>query len=156
MPPDSRILAQTTLRGIPLEEPLFVIRSRAGQRSAAILGSGTWRWLNLAESPTEIPHIWPEIVDNLIEWLTTPEDDRSVRVEPVHSAFDGSEPIDFSGQIYDESLNPITDAVVTLEIRAPDDSIYPYTMTNSGSDDLPNGSMRYQREPILIRYGQLE
>ena len=147
---DSRILGQVNLRGITLEEPLLVIRSRAGHRTAAILGAGTWRWLNLAGDPADMPRIWPQVVENLMQWLTTPEDDRTVRVEPVLTAFDGSEPIDFSGQVYDESLNPVSDVVVTVELTAPDGAQYPYTMTNVESgrftlriDALPEGTYAY-------------
>ncbi len=151
--PDSRILGQPNLRGFLLEEPLFVLRSRAGHRTAAILGSGTWRWLNLGGNPEDMPRFWPQVVENLMQWLTTPEDHRTVRVEPVQTAYDGSEPIRFRGQVYDESLNPITDAVVTIELVAPDDTIYPYTMTNAGSgrftlqiNALPEGTYSYRAE----------
>ena len=147
---DSRILGQVNLRGITLDEPLLVVRSRAGHRTAVILGAGTWRWLNLAGDPVDMPRIWPQVVENLMQWLTTPEDDRTVRVEPVLTAFDGSEPIDFSGQVYDESLNPVSEAVVTIELTAPDGTQYPYTMTNAGSgrftlriDALPEGTYAY-------------
>ena len=147
---DSRVLGQANLRGIPLESPLFLIRGRAGYRTAAILGSGTWRWLNLAHSPVSTPPIWPQLLENLMQWLTTPEDDRTVRVEPVQTAFDGSESIDFSGQVYDESLNPVPEAAVTLELTAPDGATYPYTMENAGSgrfslriDALPEGTYSY-------------
>ena len=147
---DSRILGQANLRGIPMEEPLLVIRNRAGHRTAAILGSGTWRWSNLADDPADTPPLWPQLLENLMQWLTTPEDNRTVRAEPVQTAFDGSEPVDFTGQVYDESLNPVTDAVVTLELSAPDGATYPYTMTNLGSgrfslriDALPEGAYSY-------------
>ena len=99
MSSDSRILGQVNLRGITLEEPLLVVRNRAGHRTAAILGAGTWRWLNLAGAAVDMPHIWPQVVENLMQWLTTPEDDRTVRVEPVLTAFDGSEPIDFPASV---------------------------------------------------------
>ncbi len=150
---DSRILGQINLRGITLEEPLLMVRSRAGHRTAAILGSGTWRWLNLADDPADMPRVWPQVVENLMQWLTTPEDDRTVRVEPALTAFGGGEPIDFSGQVYDESLNPVSEAVVTVEITAPDGAQYPYTMTNTGSgrftlrvDALPEGTYAYTAE----------
>lgn len=154
---DSRILGKTNLRGITLEEPLLVVRNRAGHRTAAILGAGTWRWLNLAGAAVDMSHIWPQVVENLMQWLTTPEDDRTVRVEPVLTAFDGSEPIDFSGQVYDESLNPVSEAVVTVEVTAPDGTQYPYTMTNTGSgrftlriDALPEGTYAYTAQAVRM------
>ena len=147
---DSRVLGNINLRGIALDEPLFVVRNRAGHRTAAILGSGTWRWLNLADDPVDLPRIWPQVIENLMQWLTTPDDDRTVRVEPEATVFDGSESIDFSGQVYDESLNPVTDAVVTLDLIAPDSATYPYSMTNLGSgrfslriNSLPEGTYSY-------------
>ena len=151
--PDSRVLAEAHIRGINLGEPLLIVRSRAGYRTAAVLGSGTWRWLNLADDPADAPRIWLDLVENLMQWLTTPEDDRTVRVAPASVTFDGSEPIDFSGQVYDESLNPVPDAVVTLELTAPDGAQYPYTMANRGSglfdlriEALPEGVYAYAAE----------
>ncbi len=155
--PDARVLAQAHIRGINLGEPLLIIRSRAGYRTAAVLGSGTWRWLNLADDPTDVPRIWPDLVENLMQWLTTPEDDRMVRVAPAAVTFDGSEPIDFSGQVYDESLNPVPDAVVTLELTAPDGAQYPYTMANRGSglfdlriEALPEGIYTYAAQAMRM------
>ncbi len=155
--PDSRILGQPNLRGLLLEEPLIVLRSRAGHRTAAILGSGTWRWLNLGGDPEDMPRFWPQVVENLMQWLTTPEDNRTVRVEPAQNAFGGSEPIRFSGQVYDESLNPVADAVVILELTASDSTTYPYTMTNAGSgrftlqiDALPQDTYSYTAEATKL------
>jgi len=130
---DSRVLGHANFRGISTQQPLLVIRSRARHRSVAILGSGTWRWQNLGDRPNEHLQIWSQIVENLMQWLTTPEDNRTVRIEPTQTAFDGSEPIMFSGQVYDESLNPVPDAIVTIEVTASDGTTYPYTMSNMGS-----------------------
>ena len=131
--PDSRILGHANFRGISTQQPLLIIRNRANHRSAAILGSGTWRWQNLGDRSIQSPQIWSQLAENLIQWLTTPEDQRTVRVEPAQTAFDGSEPILFSGQVYDESLNPVSDAIVTIEVIASDGTTYPYTMSNMGS-----------------------
>ncbi len=131
--PDSRILGHAKFRGISTQQPLLVIRNRVSHRSAAILGSGTWRWQKLGNRPSLSPQIWTQLAENLIQWLTTPDDQRTVRVEPMQTAFDGSEPILFSGQVYDESLNPVSDAIVTIEVTASDGTTYPYTMTNLGS-----------------------
>ncbi len=150
---DSRILGQANLRGIPTKEPLFVIRSRGGHRTAAILGSGTWRWKNSNDNSGENSNIWPLLINNLIQWLTTPEDDQPVRIQPEQVVFDGSEPIMFTGQVYDESLNPIPDAIVTLEVTAPDGATYPYTMDNVGNgrfalrvNSLPEGAYSYSAQ----------
>jgi len=130
---DSRILGHAILRGISTKEPLFVIRNRAGHRTAAILGAGTWRWQIIEDSTEENSTIWPLLLNNLIQWLTTPEDHQSVRIQPDQNVFDGSESIRFTGQVYDESLIPVSDAIVTLQVTAPDGTTYPYTMDNVGN-----------------------
>lgn len=131
--PDARVLATIDLRGVQLDDPLLVIRRRTGSRSAALLGSGTWRWKNLPDDLDAYAAFWPALFSNLVQWLTTPEDDRRVRVVPVQDVFGGGEAIEFSGQVYDESLNPIGDASVTLEVTAPDGTRYPYTMDPVGN-----------------------
>ena len=59
--------------------------------------------------------------------------------------------------MYDESLNPVSEAVVTVEVTAPDGTQYPYTMTNTGSgrftlriDALPEGTYAYTAQAVRI------
>ena len=149
--PDARVLATIDMRGVQLDDPLLVIRRRAGSRAAALLGSGTWRWKNLPDDLDAYATFWPALFDNLTQWLTTPEDDRRVRVVPVQEVFGGSEAIQFTGQVYDESLNPVGDASVTMEVTAPDGARYPYTMNPVGNGryvldvgSLPEGTYSYE------------
>ena len=149
--PDARVLATIDMRGVQLDDPLLVIRRRAGSRAAALLGSGTWRWKNLPDDLDAYATFWPALFDNLTQWLTTPEDDRRVRVVPVQEVFGGGEAIQFTGQVYDESLNPVGDASVTMEVTAPDGARYPYTMNPVGNGryvldvgSLPEGTYSYE------------
>ena len=149
--PDARVLATIDMRGVQLDDPLLVIRRRTGSRSAALLGSGTWRWKNLPDDLDAYAPFWPALFSNIVQWLTTPEDDRRVRVVPVQDIFGGGEAIQFSGQVYDESLNPIGDASVTVEVTAPDGTRFPYTMEPVGNGryvldigTFPEGTYSYQ------------
>ena len=149
--PDARVLATIEVRGVPLDDPLLVIRQRSGQRSAALLGAGTWRWRNLPEDLDDASVFWPTLFSNLLRWVTTREDDRPVRVEPVAETFTGSEPVEFTGQVYDESLEPVDGASVELEIVASDGARYPYSMESAGNGRytldagaFPEGTYTYQ------------
>lgn len=148
---DARVLARVALRGVELSHPLLVVRNRAGNRSAALLGSGTWRWSNLPEDLEDYNTFWPALFDNLVQWLTTPEDNRPVRIQPVQDIFGGNDAIQFAGQVYDESLNPVSDASVVLNLTAPDGTRYPYQMEALASGryvldigTLPEGSYAYE------------
>ena len=151
--PDARVLSTTRVRGVELNDPLLTIRERAGQRTAALLGADSWRWSNLPEDLQAVAPVWPTLLGNTIEWVTTREDDRRVRIEPIRETFAGSERVSFTGQVYDESLNPVNDATVEINVEAPDGSRYPYAMNAVGNGryvldvgTLPAGSYRYAAE----------
>lgn len=148
--PDARVLATVDVRGVALDDPMLVVRQRTDTRSAALLGAGTWRWKNLPEDLEALSGFWPRLFSNLVQWLTTPDDDRRVRVEPVRDVFAGSETVEMTGQVYDESLNPVDDASVSVDVTAPDSATYPYTMDPVGNGryvleagTLPEGTYQY-------------
>jgi len=150
--PDAQVLAQATSSSGPdIPEPLLVVRSRNGLRTAALLGAGTWRWKNLPENPNVSAEWWPALFDNLLQWLLAPEDSRNVRISPAQQKFDGVEPVQFSGQIYDESLRGVDDATAVLTITDPGGAQYPYTLEGLGNGRytvdvgiLPEGSYTYE------------
>jgi hypothetical protein len=151
--PDARVLATTRVRGVELNDPLLTIRERSGQRTAALLGADSWRWSNLPEDLQAVAPVWPTLLGNTIEWVTTREDDRRVRIEPIRETFAGTERVSFTGQVYDESFNPVNDATVEINVEAPDGSRYPYSMNAVGNGryvldvgTLPAGSYTYAAE----------
>ncbi|WP_457654322.1 hypothetical protein [Rhodocaloribacter sp.] len=148
--PDARVLASVEVRGVPLSDPLLVVRRRGKNRSAALLGAGTWRWKNVPEALDEAAPFWPKLLENLIQWVATREDTRLVRVQPVENLFGGGEAVTFTGQVYDESFNPVDDASVEVEVTAPDGGRFPYIMKALGNGRylldagaLPEGTYRY-------------
>ena len=150
---DARVLAVTRNQDGGAEEPFLVIRSRAGSRSAALLGARTWRWNNLPDDLAIYEEYWPRLFEALTQWLTAPEDNRLVRVSPAETAFAGGTSVQLLGQAYDESLNPHDDAVISVEITAPDGSRFPYQMEPVGNGQfelnlgaLPEGTYGYQAE----------
>ena len=149
--PDGRVLATARVRGVTLPDPLVAVMQRPDARAAAVLAAGTWRWKNLPEDLATYEELWPDVVGNLVVWLTAENDDRPVRVRPATASFAGSDRIRFSGQVYDESLQPISDAAVEVSVLAPAGARYPFTMDPAGNglyaletDALPGGSYRYR------------
>lgn len=148
--PDARVLATQKVRGIALGDPLLVVLSRNRQRTAALLGAGTWRWKNLPEDLDAAAAFWPTLFSNTLQWIATREDDRPVRVAPVEDLFSGGASIQFTGQVYDESLNPVDGASIEIEVVAADTITYPYTMEPVGNGRytlnigaLPEGTYQY-------------
>jgi len=146
----AQTLATVRIRGIDFPNPLLVVQREAGRRSAMLLGAESWRWLNVDEDLDDARQLWLALLDNTVQWLTTPEDDRPVRVEPAALLFTGDEAVQLSGQVYDESLNPVSDATVIVNLQRPDGTTSPYTMQARGNGlygldagSLPEGTYTY-------------
>jgi hypothetical protein len=127
-----------------------VVRSRSGTRSAAILGAGIWRWRNVPADLSDLDEVFPDLLANLLQWITTKSDDRPVRVRPTEALFDGGDVVQFVGEVYDESLEPIADASLVLSITDADGTTVDYRMEPLGNGRysqtvgrLPEGSYRY-------------
>jgi hypothetical protein len=147
--PDARVLAAQGAQADA--DPLLVVRRRAGQRTAALLGTGVWRWALLPSELEAADPLWPGLAGNLLRWVSTQEDDSPVRVRPVATTFDGGEAVSFTGQVYNESRQPVSDATVDVTVRDSTGTEYPYTMDPVGQGrytldvgTLPEGTYRYE------------
>ena len=148
--PDATVLARATVQNVSLDTPMLVVRQRTGTRTAAFLGANTWRWANLPADLESAQPLWPGLLSNLVRWVAARESDQPVRVRPVETTFGGGERVEFTGQVYDESAAPVSDAAVEVTVTAPDGSEYPYTMEPVGGGQytldvgvLPEGTYRY-------------
>lgn len=149
--PDARTLATLNVRGMSIDDPALVIRRRAGQRSAALLAHGTWRWTNLPDDLAAARPVWPGVLSNLVRWVAAREDNRPVRVDPVQDVFAGGERVELTGQVYDESLEPVSDATVDVTVTADDGTEYDLSMDPRGNGQygldvgvLPEGTYAFE------------
>jgi hypothetical protein len=148
--PDARVLATATQSSDSASTPLLVVRRRAGLRTAVVLGTGVWRWALLPSPLEPADPLWPGLASNLLRWVSSETDDSPVRVRPVASTFDGGEPVSFTGQVYNESMQPVADATVEVTVTDSAGTEYPYTMDAVGQGrytldvgTLPEGRYRY-------------
>lgn len=153
--PDARVLATGALTS-GAEAPLLLVRNRAGHRTAALLGSGVWRWALLPPSLEPVAPFWPRLASTLLRWVSTTADDAPVRVRPTTASFDGDAPVEFAGQVYDESRRPVPDARVDVTVTDSTGTELPYTMEALGQGrytlsvgTLPEGTYRYSARAQL-------
>ena len=149
--PDARVLGRVPGSALPDSAPALVVRRRAGRRTAALLVTDTWRWATLSASLSAADPLWPGLVSNLVRWISTDTDDRPVRVRPVTPTFDGDQPVAFTGQVYDESRSPVSDARVSVDIIDSTGTEYPHSMEPLGNGryeltvgTLPEGTYQYE------------
>lgn len=131
--PDAQVLATTRIREVAMGDPLLVVRSRGGMRSAALLGAGVWRWRSLPQDLERLTPLFPSLLSNTIQWVSTREDRRRLRVHPIQETFAEGEPVRFTGEAYDESLKPLDDVAIDVEIRSADGRRFAHRMEPVGN-----------------------
>jgi hypothetical protein len=128
--PESEVLAEATMQGVKLGEPLVMSRTIGRTRQIAFTGYGLWQWkltsfgrerafasLSRKKDSTAIGESALDIfLGNSTRWLVTHDDQRRVRIAPTRKLYDAGEKIEFSGQVYDESFVPVDGATVTAKI----------------------------------------
>jgi hypothetical protein len=113
--------------------PLLVVRQTTAVRTAALLGSGTWRWRTLPEGSTDLAPVYPALLSSLVRWTTAARDRRPVRVRADRALWGEREAVTFSGQVYTEALAPVADADVQLVLRGPSGRTQTVTMRPLGN-----------------------
>ncbi len=115
--PEAQTLLSVKIQNVPLTNPLFVVRNIGGTKSAAILSYGLNRWKVLAGSTDETQEHFNRWFSALVRWLATREQDKRLRVEPAKEFYSRGEQIGFTGQVYNESYQPLDNAEVLVTIR---------------------------------------
>ncbi|MGB9912538.1 MAG: hypothetical protein ACPLRO_04135, partial [Candidatus Kapaibacteriota bacterium] len=121
--PESEVLATVKVNNVVMREPFILLNTFQNRKSAAILGYGLYRWRLLGNSLQELIgngkpiDIGSEFLTKLFQWLTVSDELAKIRIKPIKNKFLKTEKVVFTGQIYDESLNPIDNAKVIVKIN---------------------------------------
>jgi len=125
--PESRTLANAMVQGVPLGEPLLVSRTIGTARQVALTGYGLWQWKltsfgremaygGKSDTATGTISALDVFLANTTRWLTTQQENKRVRIAPARKFYQAGEPVDFYGEVYDESMEPIEHADVSVHI----------------------------------------
>ena len=128
--PESEVIAEATIQGVRLGDPLILTRRLGDSRSIAINGYGIWQWRltsfgrelafqstsRLRDTANPAYSALDIFLTNSLRWLTTRDDQKRVSIAPTRRFYEAGERIEFAGQVYDESFVPIGDANVTIRL----------------------------------------
>ena len=113
--PESKLLAKVRINNQPRNNPLIVSRSFGSKRSLAVIGKDIWKWK--LQTATKDLTLFDNFIFSSARWLNAPDDQKKVRLKTSKKIYSANEIIEFSGQVYDESFNPVNDAEVKLTIN---------------------------------------
>jgi hypothetical protein len=115
---ESEVLATVRLKTMSLPDPLIVARNINKKKSLAVLAYGLWRWNMLSDAGNGADAMLEHFISNAVRWLTTQEDSRKIRVQPSKHAYTTQDAIEFTGQVYDDTYQPLDDAQVEVHVQS--------------------------------------
>ncbi len=149
--PEALQLLSVSIQNVRLPYPLFLVRTIGSMKSAALLGYGLYRWNILAAASDETKGMFGTWLSSVIRWLATREQDDFLRIEPSSEFYASGERVTFTGQVYNESYQPIENAEVSVVLRSiSTGERFNATLAPLGSglyegflDGLPEGDFLY-------------
>jgi hypothetical protein len=122
--PGADVLSTIKLNNVPLAEPLIVQHTLNNTKSLAILGYGLYRWKLLgfaadAAKGRASPDIFGTFFENGLRWLSTSNQGKFVRIKTTRKLYGSGEKVEFTGQVYDKSYNPLDNADVRVTLQSP-------------------------------------
>ncbi len=118
--------------------PCLLVRAVGGQKSLAMLGHGIWRWRLMGQGDPETAPFLSRFLSSSIQWLSSREESRQVRVKPAKRFFHEGEAVPFFAQVYDVTSHPVDRANITVTVERKDDV--------REVDLKPMGNVRYEGE----------
>jgi hypothetical protein len=126
---ESKTLTQIKVNNSVVNSPLIISNNFSGKRSISVLAKDIWKWkLQIAPKGLDL---FDSFIVNSLRWLKANEEQKLVKVKSSKKNFSQGERIEFSGEVFDESLNPISDAGIKIRISS-DQNKYETDMQNVG------------------------
>jgi hypothetical protein len=118
--PESRILSSIKVNNKLINSPLILLRNFSGRKSITILAKDIWRWK--LQTATKRIDLFDSFILNSVRWLNANVEKKRVNIKTSKKNYSQGERIDFSAQVFDESLNPVSGAGVKVKITSDKNS----------------------------------
>jgi len=128
--PESEIISKTVINNVPVNRPLLLSRKLGRKRSIAVLADNIWRWE--LQTATKNSDLFERFILNSVKWLNNKEEQKQVAIKTTKKIYSTGEKIEFTGQVYDESFNPVSDAEVNIIIKSGKEN-YNVSMNSLGN-----------------------
>jgi hypothetical protein len=151
--PEGIVLASARIPASTTGDPLLLSRDVNRSKSLAVLCYGLWRWKSYSDGIPGAERILETFFSNSVRWLVTRDDEKPVQVRPTKEIFGGSEPVEFTGQVYDENYRPM-EAEISLSVSQKGQTSR-LSLTSLGNgrfegafDPLPEGDYTYLAQAL--------
>jgi hypothetical protein len=120
--PEAEILLYGNTQNLQTDEPLLATRNINNQKTIGLTGYGIWRWQLLSQNDETTRSLFSLFINGSVKWLTTPDDNKRIRIISVKESYTTSEPVEFTAEVYNDQLKPVENASVTVSIHRDNNS----------------------------------
>ena len=135
--PGAKVIATAKVNNVTTEFPMIIGWNNSLQKSITFIGSNYWKWrINFDDKNSQI---YDQIIYNSIQWLRVLDNQRKFYVKTSKDIYAPTEEIEFTGELYNDKLEPIDYGSVILNINSSNKN-YSLKLTNDGTG-LYNGKI---------------
>ena len=139
--PEDEVISTVKINNVPINSPLIVTRILGSKRSIAVLAKDIWKWK--LQTADDNLNLFDNFILNSVKWLNTSEKQRQVTIRTTKKNYSSGEEIDFTGQVYDETFNPVSDAEVKVQVNGEKEN---YNLTlNAAGNGLYQGNLQINK-----------
>jgi hypothetical protein len=116
---------------ITTEKPLLIVDQQAAQKTAVMMGEGMWQWRLEEYSLSDSYESFDELITKLIQFLSTKEDKRKLRVYPINNEFYDFEKVVFESEVYNDIYERVYGQKINLSISNAEGKTSTYSFTSA-------------------------
>jgi hypothetical protein len=125
------------------EKPMLAVEQQENRRVAVMLGEGLWRWRLNEFDRFEKTDAFDELFGKLIQYLSTSEDKRKFRSNPIQQEFSDTDPVTFESQVYNDLFEPVYGNTISIDLTDESGKRTEYSyVTSPGNSQYQIGGLK--------------
>ena len=128
----SDVLLYQQIGSVTTQEPLILLNSSNKSRLGIVAGTGLWQWRLVDFEKNETHDGVNSLVTKMVQYLAVKEDKKLLKVYPSAKQYGVGENVTLLGELYNQSLDPISGQEININLKDADGKVYKHTMTASG------------------------
>jgi hypothetical protein len=117
-------------------KPLLVIGTMPEKKSAVWVGEGLWTWRLQEYTDHEDTKAFDNLISKTVQYLSTKDDKRKFRLNPVKNEVFEGEKVIFEGETYNSIFERVYQKKINLSIQGDNGKKYSYEFINSETNSL--------------------
>ncbi|MFN8355752.1 MAG: VWA domain-containing protein [Spirosomataceae bacterium] len=153
--PNTEVLLYQRVGTVQTQKPLLMVTSGA-KRSALFLGEGLWSWRLEEFDLTEKQEVIDEIFTKVIQYISTKDDKRKLRVYPLNNEFILGDKVIFDTEVYNDIYEKLYNQSIKLDLTDERGKVRNYSYTNTEGNSrfeisgLSQGVYRYKATVTVL------